>query len=170
MKAAFHGREQAADRRREKVQTVIQHALRHGGDLAVSAIARASGVDRTYLYRHPDLLKTLQRAQTSGPTHSGPQPSNASLRAELANTQARAKRLHDRVQLLEKRLSEQMGEHAWRASGLGAPLDIEALQHANAELQQHNASLGAQLDERDRDLAAARATNRDLMIQMNSMR
>jgi hypothetical protein len=49
-------------------------------------------------------------------------------------------------------------------------LDIEALQHANAELQQHNAALSAQLDERDRALTAARATIRDLMIQMNSIR
>lgn len=49
----------------------------------------------------------------------------------------------------------------------GAPLDVEALQHANTELQQRNVTLAAQLDERDRELAAARAANRDLMIQLN---
>ncbi|MDI1461053.1 hypothetical protein QEZ54_08760 [Catellatospora sp. KI3] len=63
-----------------------------------------------------------------------------------------------------------VGVNAWRESGLGALLDIEALQHVNTELQQRNAALVARLDERDRDLAAARATNRDLMIQMNSVR
>ncbi|MBV1856373.1 hypothetical protein [Catellatospora tritici] len=171
MNAAGSGREHAALRRRETVQATIEHARRHGGDLSVSAIAPAVGVDRSYLYRHADLLHRLQLAQTGTITaHTGPSLSNISLQAELANTRARAKRLHDRVQLLEGRLSELMGEHAWRESGLGAPLDIEALQHANTELQQRNAILVAQLDERDRDLAAARATNRDLMIQMNSVR
>lgn len=167
MNTAAQGRQQAARRRHERVQAVIDNTRRTGGDLTVSAIARAAGVDRSYLYRHPDLLQRLQQQQAVPTASSGPGPSHASLRAELANVQARAKRLHDRVALLEKRLSEVMGEQAWRDSGLGAPLDIEALQHANTELQQRNATLSAQLDERDRELAAARAANRDLMIQLN---
>jgi hypothetical protein len=32
-----------------------------------------------------------------------------------------------RIQQLEKRLSEILGEQAWRQSGLGAPDDIEQL-------------------------------------------
>jgi hypothetical protein len=168
MNTAAQGRQQAARRRRERVQNIIDNTQRAGGSLTVSAIARAASVDRSYLYRHPDLLQRLHQHQAVPTVSVDPGPSHASLRTELANAQARAKRLHDRVQLLERRLSELLGEQAWRESGLGAPLDVEALQHANTDLQERNLALVAQLDERDRDLAAARAANRELMIRMNS--
>ncbi|MDI1461054.1 hypothetical protein QEZ54_08765 [Catellatospora sp. KI3] len=87
MNAAGRGREQAALRRREKVQATIEHTRRHGGDLSVSAIARAAGVDRSYLYRHADLLQPLQEAQTSTTTtHTGLSLSNTTIQSELANT------------------------------------------------------------------------------------
>jgi hypothetical protein len=75
---------------------------------------------------------------------------------------------HTRIQHLEKRLSEALGEHAWRESGLGTPTDIDALHQQITHLEQQAIDLRLQLAERDEDLAAARATNRELMTRINA--
>ncbi len=62
----------------------------------------------------------------------------------------------------------QLGEQAWRESGLGAPADIDALNQKINHLEQHGVELRLQLAERDQDLAAARAANRELMAQLNT--
>ena len=69
---------------------------------------------------------------------------------------------------LEKRLSEALGEHAWRESGLGNPPDIDALHQQITHLEQQAADLRLQLEERDEDLAAARTANRELMTRINT--
>ena len=140
---------------------------RTGGDLNVSSIARQAGVDRSFLYRHRELIERLHRAQSGG-TAANTTVSRASLHADLANAHEHNTRLQTRLRLLEKRLSELMGDQGWRDSSLGAPLDIETLQRTVADLEQHNAELIHQLDERDHDLAAARAASREFMIQLNS--
>ena len=73
-----------------------------------------------------------------------------------------------RIQQLETRLSELLGEQAWRESGLGAPTDIDQLQQRIVTLEQQTVELRLQLEERDQDLAAARAANRELMTQLNA--
>ena len=90
------------------------------------------------------------------------------MQADLLNAQQRAARLAARVQQLENRLSGLLGEHAWRESGLGAPADIDTLKQQNLALEQHIIDLRLHLDERDQDLAAARAANRELMAQLNA--
>ena len=67
----------------------------------------------------------------------------------------------------KKRLSELLGEHTWHQSGLGAPTDIDALNHKITQLEQQAADLRIQLNERDDELAAARAANRELMTRIN---
>jgi hypothetical protein len=99
---------------------------------------------------------------------AGPAVTRASLQADLLAAHDRATRLHSRVQHLEQRLSEAPGEHAWHASGLGAPADIDALHQQINRLEQQIIDLGLQLAERDADLAAARATNRELMTRLNA--
>jgi hypothetical protein len=73
-----------------------------------------------------------------------------------------------RIQHLEKRLSETLGEEVWRESGLGAPADIDALNQTIAHLEQQATDLRMQIEERDEDLAAARAANRELMARLNA--
>lgn len=98
----------------------------------------------------------------------GPQVTRQSLLADLANLTDRNTRLTQHITRLEQRLSDTLGQQAWHASGFGAPVDIDTLQQRIEHLEQHVADLTSKLDDRDDDLAAARATNRELMTQLNS--
>ena len=104
---------------------------------------------------------------TSG-ERAGPAVTRTSLQADLLAAHERAARLHNRVQHLERRLSDALGERAWHASGLGAPADIDALHQQTTRLEQQIIDLSLQLAERDEDLAAARATNREFMARINA--
>ncbi len=57
---------------------------------------------------------------------------------------------------------------AWRESGLGSPADVDELHHQIAMQEQHAVELKLQLQERDQDLDAARAANRELMARLNT--
>jgi uncharacterized protein DUF6262 len=165
----LNGRHADSARRRQRVITALDQAITEGAEISASGIARAAGVDRTFLYRHRDLLEKIHALQAE-PTVSdraGPAVTRASLQADLLAAHERAVRLSTRVQHLEKRLSEALGDHAWRESGLGAPADIDALNQKITHFEQQAADLRLQLEERDDDLAAARATNRELMTQLN---
>lgn len=129
-------------------------------------------MDRTFLYRHRDLLERVHaaEAQPRCTTATGPVVSRASLQADLLAAQQRCVRAAARSQQLEKRLSELLGEQAWRASGLGAPTDIEELQRKIVFLEQQVVDLRFQLDERDQELAAARGANREMIVRINGTR
>ncbi|WP_371666795.1 hypothetical protein OG985_03755 [Streptomyces sp. NBC_00289] len=163
------GREAGTERRRLRVQDAITTAVRHGTPLTASAIARAAGVDRTFLYRHRDLLESLRTtgsrcAETLG---AGLDITQASLQADLANANARAGRLAGRVQQLEARLSQQLGQRAWQESGLGASADVCDLQATVARLEQHVVQVTRRLEELQGDLDAARSANRELTRALN---
>ncbi|MBV9162419.1 MAG: hypothetical protein JO281_12890 [Pseudonocardiales bacterium] len=165
------GRHADSARRRQRVITALDKAIATEAGISVSSIARAAAVDRTFLYRHRDLLARIHAAETAPPSPSGtqgPPVTRASLQTDLLAAHERAVRLNTRVQHLEKRLSEALGEQAWRESGLGAPLDVDALNQKITHLEQQAIDLRQQLNERDEDLAAARATNRELMTRLNT--
>lgn len=158
-------------RRRQRVITALDRACAEGAEIGVSLIARAAGVDRSFLYRHRDLLEKIHALAAEPPATGeglGPAVTRASLQADLLAAHERAARLHARVQHLEKRLSEALGEHAWRESGLGTPADIDALQQEITHREQQVIDLRLQLEERDEDLTAARAANRELMTRINA--
>lgn len=164
------GRRADTARRRSRVHTALTEAINDGDDISVTSIARRAGVNRSFLYRHPDLLEALHAAHAQpAPTGEvGPDVSRASLQADLLNAHQRAARLAARVRQLEARLSELLGEHAWHESGLGAPVDIDQLKQQITTLEQHAVDLRLQVDERDEELAAARAANRELIARLNS--
>ena len=137
--AMTKGRQADSARRRQRVIAALRKAASDGTEISVTGIARAAGVDRAFFYRHRDLLAAGERAA----------------------------RLHSRVRQLEKRLSETLGEQAWRESGLGTPADIDALNQKIIHLEQQAIDLRLQLEEQGEELAAARATNRELMTQLN---
>ncbi|GAA1310879.1 hypothetical protein GCM10009647_034180 [Streptomyces sanglieri] len=140
-----------------------------GEEISVSSVARAAGVHRSLIHRHGNLhAAVVARAGQPPPsTTAGTQVSRKSLLADVANLTARNGRLSAHITRLERRLSEALGQTAWEASGLGAPADIETLTHRIGELEQQVFDLRRDLADRDGDLAAARAANRELMAQVN---
>ena len=168
--AMTKGRQADSARRRQRVIAALRKAASDGTEISVSGIARAAGVDRAFFYRHRDLLAQLHALEATPPVAgdgNGPGVSRASLQTDLLAAGERAARLHSRVRQLEKRLSETLGEQAWRESGLGTPADIDALNQTIIHLEQQAIDLRLQLEEQGEELAAARATNRELMTQLN---
>jgi transposase-like protein len=170
--AMIEGRRADSTRRRQRVLAALDTAIKDGAELSVTSIAARAGVDRTFLYRHRDLLERIHAAeiQPSAGPEIGPRVTRASLQADLLAAQQRCTRMAARTQQLETRLSELLGEQAWRTTGLGAPTDIDELQQRIVTLEQQIVELRLQLEERDQDLAAARAANRELMAQLNVSR
>lgn len=168
--AMARGREAAYLRRRQQVTTAISAAMTDGGEISVSAIARAARVDRTFLYRHRDLLEQIHAVISAPPDQAAAASlvSRASLQTDLVNAHERNRRLAARVRQLETRLSEALGEQAWRESGLGAPEDIDGLKHRIVELEQQLVDASDRLDLAEQQLTAARAANRELMTQLNA--
>jgi hypothetical protein len=168
--AMTKGRQADSARRRQRVIAALSKAVSDGTEISVTGIARAAGVDRAFFYRHRDLLAQLHALEATPPVAGdghGPAVSRASLQTDLLAAGQRAARLHSRVRQLEKRLSETLGEQAWRESGLGTPADIDALNQKIVHLEQQAIDLRLQLEEQGEELAAARATNRELMTQLN---
>ncbi|MGW7385471.1 DUF6262 family protein [Streptomyces sp. NPDC054794] len=162
------GRRADSARRRERVLKALDTMLRSDADITVSALARTARVDRTFLYRHRDLLERVHAAAAAPPQEGrAAAVSRASLQADLANALERNKRLAARVRQLEKRLSQALGEAAWAESGLGAPADIDQLQQRIKMLEQNLADIQGQLDDRADELEAARAANRELTRALN---
>ncbi|MGW8557675.1 DUF6262 family protein [Streptomyces tubercidicus] len=164
------GRQADTERRRQRVATAVKNAAKDGTPISVSAIARQAGVDRSFLYRHRDLLELVHAAELEPAAQDpagGSPVSRASLQADLANAQTRNTHLAARVQQLEKRLSQALGAQAWQESGLGAPTDIDELQRKITRLEQQNVELTLAADELKADLKAARAANRDLTRALN---
>jgi polyhydroxyalkanoate synthesis regulator phasin len=165
------GRRADTARRRQRVLTALDRAVTEATEISASGIARAAAVDRGFLYRHRDLLEKIHALAVEPPAtneSAGPAVTRVSLQADLLAAHERAARLHARVQHLEKRLSDALGEHAWRESGLGTPTDIDALHQQITHLEQQVIDLRLRLAERDEDLAAARAANRELMARINA--
>jgi hypothetical protein len=169
--AMMQGRQADSARRRQRVIAALNRAATDGTEISASEIARAAGVDRSFLYRHRDLLAQIHALEATPPAtgdRPGPAVTRASLHADLLAAGERALRLSSRIRQLEIRLSEALGEQAWHESGLGAPADIDALNQKINHLEQQAVELRLQLAERDQDLAAARAANRELMAQLNT--
>ncbi len=63
------GRQADSARRRQRVIAALDRAVTaSGAEISVSAIARAAGVDRTFLYRHRDLLEKIHALEASPAT------------------------------------------------------------------------------------------------------
>jgi hypothetical protein len=154
------------------VLAAIEETANRGEEITVTGIAQRASVDRSFLYRHRDLLAQIHASEshTPDPSAASSTVSRSSLQTDLLNAQHRSVRLAAQVHQLEQRLSEALGEQVWRESGLGAPDDIDQLGHRITFLEQQGVDLKLQLQERSQDLDAARAANRELMTQLNRAR
>jgi hypothetical protein len=167
--AMARGRADDTARRRQKVTKAINQTARDGGDLTASAIARQAGVDRSFLYRHRDLLEQLHRAPGSrtgrGRSRSADQPRIAPGRpGQRPRTQPSSPGTRPAPGAAPIGRPGRTGLARVR---LGATVDIETLQRQIVMLEQAIVELTKAVEDRDRDLAS-RAANRELMIRVNS--
>jgi hypothetical protein len=157
--------------RRERVLAAVTQLHQAGEQPTISSVARVAGVHRSFLHRHPDLTAALRAAPpVAAPSGHATTASDISLRTELANAHAANRRLAAYTRRLEHRLSETLGHEAVRVTGLSdraADTDTSALLARIHELEQHIADLRVELAERDEDLQAARAANRQLIAAGN---
>lgn len=155
--ARADGRQADTQRRRRRVVIAIEQTSKNGTPISVSGSARQAGVDRTFPLPPPRPAVMIHAAELAPAADAltGPPVSLASLQADLANAHARNTRLLAQTRCLERRLSQLMGEQAWRESGLGAATDYEELQRQATRLEQANIELSAKLEETQAELDAA---------------
>ena len=65
------GRHAESTRRRQRVLTALDRTMAEGSKIGVSAIARAAGVDRSFLSCHRDLLAQIHAADAEPPSTYG---------------------------------------------------------------------------------------------------
>ena len=164
------GRRADTERRRQRVLKALETAAGTSEEISVSVIARRAGVDRTFFYRHRDLLAQVHASEAlpSARPAAGPAATRASLRAGLLAAHEGSARLAARIRQLEHRLFDALGEQVWRESGLGQRDDIGQLKQQATRLAEENQQLRGSLAERDQDLSAARAASREFMARLNT--
>lgn len=162
-------RRRDSTRRRQRVLDALGQLANAGHEISVSAVARAAGVDRSFLYRHHDLRAQIHARADAAPGTSPASTavSRQSLLADLANLQEQNQRLRRQNLSLTARLSEVLGAEVFHASGIGHHDETGQLRTRIAQLDQHLLDLRQQLQERTDELDAARAANRDLMALAN---
>ncbi|MEU7835029.1 MULTISPECIES: hypothetical protein [unclassified Nonomuraea] len=154
--------------RKQRVRQALQILHEAGADITISSVARAAGVHRSFIHRHSELhAAVLNTAAAIPPARPAPAVSAASLQADLLNARQHSDRLRLRVITLESRLSKTLGQSVAQDVGLQPNEDLHVLRSRVAELEALIQNLRSQICDLTDDLDAARATNRELMTQLN---
>ena len=85
--------------RRGAVAAAVRKLDRAGQPVTVAGVAALAGVDRTYIYDHPDLLEEIRRVRTTTAAKLVPRP--AADRATIASLQARLSSAHEEIARLK---------------------------------------------------------------------
>jgi hypothetical protein len=95
--------------RRDAVTAAIRKLDRVGKPITVAAVAAEAGVDRSYIYDHPDLLEQVRQQRDTTPVKLAQRP--VAERSTVASLQARLTSAHDEIARLKaenRRLHEQL--------------------------------------------------------------
>lgn len=168
MRAECPGRNDSTRRPQQVLDTVTRLA-NAGAEISVSSVAHAARVHRSLIYPYPNLHAAIAAAadQPDPASTAAPAVSGKSLHTDLANLTSQLRRQDTHIRTLENRLAEQLGQTVWTRSGLGAPPDTDALQAQITRLEQEITELRRQLADRDGELDATRAANRQRITQLN---
>lgn len=169
--------------KRQHAADVLSAMEASGKPITFPAVARQAGVSVSLLYVDAQLSARIaaarDRQRQAGAERAWRLPARSliteqSLRAELANTKDRARRLSEEVTVLQQRLSRQLGAAADAARGEAVIPLLDQLEQRAAELETDNhrqqrqiTQLQTELQELTETLAAARAMNRELMSELN---
>ena len=115
-------RRRDSTRRRQRVLNALDQLAAAGQEISVSAVARAAGVDRSFLYRHHDLRAQIH-ARSAAPQDNpaSTAASKQSLLADLAHVSEHNQRLRRQNTDLTARLSQILGGEVFRPAALDAP-------------------------------------------------
>ena len=109
----------------------------------------------------------LALAAEPEPNPASTRTSRRSLLADLANLREHNERLRHQNAKLTERLSEVLGEQVFHDADLTRTDETSTLRKRVAELEQQLLDRRQDLQDRDDELAAARAANRDLITTLN---
>jgi Family of unknown function (DUF6262) len=110
---------QRSTQRRNAVLNAIRQLDRAAHPVTVAGVAALAGVDRSYIYDHPDLLEQIRQQRDTTPVKLAPRP--VAERSTLASLQARLTSAHEEIarlkaenRKLRDRLAVTLGD-AWQA-------------------------------------------------------
>jgi hypothetical protein len=110
---------QRSAQRRTAVLNAIRQLDRAAHPVTVAGVAALAGVDRSYIYDHPDLLEQIRQQRNTTPVKLAPRPvaersTLASLQARLTSAHEEMTRLKAENRKLRDRLAVTLGD-AWQA-------------------------------------------------------
>lgn len=181
--ALRRARSQDSRAKRHRAAEAIEAFERSGEPVSFPAIAGRAGVSVSLLYSDRELASRIAtargRQRQAGHRRAWQLPvrsliTEQSLHTELANSKEHTRQLTEEVAALRERLARQLGGDADLARGHAIRPMLDQLEDRAAELEADNHALHRRLAnlENERDeladtLDAARATNRELMNQIN---
>jgi hypothetical protein len=109
---------QRSAQRRNAVIAAIRKLDRAAEPITVAAVAAEAGVDRSYIYDHPDLLEQVRQRRDTAPVKLASRPAAeratiASLQARLTSALEEIARLKAENRRLHGRLAVALGD-AWQ--------------------------------------------------------
>ncbi|MFJ8795908.1 hypothetical protein [Streptomyces sp. NPDC102462] len=162
VQAMIEGRRADTGRRRRRVLTALAQAAKDGSDVSVAAIARRAGVDRTFLYRHRDLLGQIHAmaAEPAAAPEAAGQPSAGPPCKPICWPPTPAPPGSPPRSAASKPASAKSGaSRSGARPASAAPRTPNRLKAWIITLEQQVIDLELKIQDRDDDLAAARATN-----------
>ncbi len=159
--------------RAQRVRRVLETMAKAGEEVTIAGLARRARVSRQFLYRHPELRAEALRQQAIrdeavyAGLGRGDETTSASLRADLAHADEQNRRLRRALARLEARLSLALGVEVAAEAELGRVDETQTLRSRVAALEAEVANLAQAVHERNEELEACRARNRELVSQLN---
>jgi Family of unknown function (DUF6262) len=160
-------RAEDAARKRLNVTDAIRKLAGNGSRVTFELVARRAGVSRQFLYGDTELRAAVEDARRQTPSSPRPSIPASGDTAGLQTDILLAREEITRLRAENNKLKTKLVEHAASAVLDGQDEALRGLTVRNAELVRECAGLQRQLDAAHEDLAAARATNRDLMTELN---
>ncbi len=131
--ALRRNRAEDSERKRANVAAAIEAATQQRRGASVSAIAKAAGVSRQFIYSHNDLLAAVERVPSGGSTESGASAERVEdgLRVDRRTALAKVERQRETIDVLRQRVSDLEAQRKrWLGSQLdGGPL-VDVVEHA----------------------------------------
>jgi regulator of replication initiation timing len=153
-------------RKHRSVTDTIQRLTDNGSRITFELVARHAGVSRQFLYGDKELRAAIEQARREPPS-APPTRARTSDTDGLQTDLLLAREEISRLRAENTKLKTKLIERAAGAMLDGQDAAVHNLTTRNAELVRENADLRRQLAHGQQDLDAARATNRDLMTELN---